>query len=276
MADSDGDHTIQVPLGPFLECIQLPLKRGKVHEKLFTSDLPKVLLVGEGATFTFTAAFVALRCSVANVVTTTLETHEPDWDNAVGTALAHAERNQNLLLRINRDTTVFSLEGVKQRYNAVFGNPAIGPAYIAEVDACKLQSYAEGTSVRTHSCNIFFQCPYTFSRGNYFATAELCSGLMSSSGQVQKKGGTLYIGICTDPSYSQAYQLTKLITHHAPKNGYIFDCADDRTIRWLLQLGYRHQSNVKDIHDWILNKHLTLIFTKTENGWYSFLCSVTY
>ncbi|KAI9100699.1 hypothetical protein DFS34DRAFT_648607 [Phlyctochytrium arcticum] len=272
--DSDSDQGIpsikvQVVWGPCPEDVTymyLPLKRGKVHEKLFNSGLPKVLIVWEGSNFTFTAAFVALRRSVANIVTSTFGYLKPDWDGAVRYALKHTEENQKWL-RTHRDTAFFSQREVEARYSAVFGTPATGPAYIPLVDARNLERDDHHISVRSHSRNIFFQCPFIGGQDDFIATAKLCSGLMRSSAQVQKKGDSLYIGICANGAYPRSYNVQELITHHAPQNGYRFVGADDQTIKQILHFGYKHESASNDhIHYRIIGDHVTLIFTKRMKG----------
>ncbi|KAI9100695.1 hypothetical protein DFS34DRAFT_693366 [Phlyctochytrium arcticum] len=184
------------------------------------------------------------------------------WNQAVKTALAWAKENQRLL-GAGRDTAFCSLEEVKARYNTVFIYPKIGPRYFANVDARHLEDRFMSLS---HYRNIFFQCPYVYDPDNSSGTALLCSGFMVSAAKVREKGGTLYIGICTDSKYSHAYHLRNLIETIAPENGYRFDGADDETIKKLLHFGYKHQANLKDIHNLIIDKHVTLIFTKIMDG----------
>ncbi|TPX57001.1 hypothetical protein PhCBS80983_g04122 [Powellomyces hirtus] len=237
----------------------MPLVPGMMAKGLFISDLPRVLIVGESENFTFTAAFAALRRSINNIVTTTLEDLEPDWSEAVTAAIRWAKKNKRRGGSLN-DTTSFSISEVRARYDNAFETPpAVGPTFISEVDARELHENPLA-SIRDHCGNIFFQCPYRVDANG--DTAKLIVDFMSSAALVQNEGDKLYIGITTEGRYAHAYNLRELIQDTAPEENYEFEGADNTSIQKILDFGYKHTSRTGDIHFTILSHHVTLIFTK--------------
>ncbi|KND01920.1 uncharacterized protein SPPG_02428 [Spizellomyces punctatus DAOM BR117] len=257
---------IEVLWGPEPEgkFITLPLASGRFQKILFDRSLPKVLIVGEGKNFTFTAAFVALRRSFENVITTTWPVLSPDWSEVVKTALSNAHRNQEFLAKSDLyDTTSFTVEEVYTRYGSIFGvSPSTGPTYIGNVNATELEEH--DNIIHSHCENIFFQCPHDGQSG----TQHLIVSFMSSAARVQKAGNYLFLGITKDGRYSNVYGLRELIETSAPNIGYRLEGVDDITIQKILHFGYRHQArrDEDDIHDRILAHHVTLVFHREDSS----------
>ncbi|KAJ7260703.1 hypothetical protein C8J57DRAFT_1514639 [Mycena rebaudengoi] len=101
--------------------------------------------------------------------------------------------------------------------------------------------------------NIWFQCPWARD------PAALAKGFIRSAAAIQKSGDVIFLGLTAHPNYQHRYKLDhlKTVAHGLGYETFMDECF----IRHAIDAGYKHEG-VRDIHDFILDYHQTVVFVK--------------
>lgn len=118
----------------------------------------------------------------------------------------------------------------------------------------------------------WLQCPWIplHDRTLDYNIGNMITCFMKDMNTKQVKGDYLLLGIVNKYPYITGYMLKKVLhnalhgDHSASVHGYAFLGGDVDLIKEILQHGYKHETvqGSKDIHFYIINCHLTLVFQK--------------
>lgn len=218
-----------------------------------------LLLVGESHTRSHTIALCIMRCSFANLWSTSILHHSPLTKTSLKIKLACISRSAGPgSVQDEVDELLVQLEL----------NPDHRFTFKTGIDACQLDTVLmQNPSMPTS--NIWFQCPWTSSNSIDNLGPLIISFLISAS-KVQKPTDTIYLGLILGytpsgggPPFESRYQMKQLL--RCAKNlGYSF-FQDKEMIQRCIQRGYRHTScHPNDIHDRTKRHQATLVFIKNK------------
>ena len=252
------------------------LKRHNCLYKLLIEQRRNVLFVGEG-NFTFTLAFAALRkyCWYSNPV------KQDDWHGIVSTRYEYAPgvlpANQSgagvgvfpppdpkavrrICLENSNDKFPKSLllkDHPSPREIIESFSESPGDCY------CGIDARDIPPQLIPHKGVIWFQCPWSIDPGQL-----IHDFLTKTAPKLFHEDSYICVGITKHSDYVRKYKLESLMRDvwamdKVLHSYYEFVGADDDLIYQILGFGYRHQSlSQNDIHDYIRDHHLTLVFQR--------------
>ena len=251
MAANDLGRALQ---GMSLEVVSINYADGKsaevnvvniLEDLLVNSDSQRdIVIVGEG-NFTFSIALAALRgSSWDGIVSTRYETESqvptPQFSDVKQESIEYC------------DSTALS-----DKIILAIPSPPDG-AWKFGIDARNLP---EDLSVDKKV--VWFQCPW-IPRSIPHGIYDLISKFLQHMGEKQSVNDYVLIGIANHDNYVKDYLLGELLGENlsGPFGEYDFLGVDNALIKKIISFGYKHESwrETYDIHDRILDHHLTLIF----------------
>lgn len=108
---------------------------------------------------------------------------------------------------------------------------------------------------------VWFQCPWAWHSDDL---SRLLVTFLQHMASKQDPGDYTLLGIANLFPYVKNYKLEELLGENLARghvHGYEFLGADRKFVRELLQYGYKHEG-CKDIHNGIIEYHITLVFRK--------------
>ena len=265
--------------------------RNNLLTDLLIKDRAKVLFVGEG-NFTFTVAFAAYRKSHAFSITPSLGALLPAgaWEGITSTCyepagpVGEVQYVRETLVQCEPPPPTLSEVELQYSVSEIFAKMSINecsslsnsmkfPSVPAGTWQYGIDATALPTTLTQDKQVIWFQCPWVSRNTGDYSTAALVSDfLLNMAAQIQP-GVHVCVGIANHKQYVKRYKLYELLGPNLKSlpnstpvlKQYEFAGADDQLVRKLLEFGYEHQSvNGTDIHKYIYDSHITLIFTKKE------------
>ena len=238
-----------------------------------------VLLVGEG-NFTFTVAFAACRKRWDPMVWNGIcATRYEKEDKVPPVSLADAKVTCIQTIMEHANDLVKDLDKQDPRYQLVRDEQLRIIEQLVRLPNVPLsQSWQYGIDARALNSKlvgkyevIWFQCPWKEGWKEGSIGKLICSFLLNMVDQISS-GCYVCIGIASCFPYTKSYCLEKILgsklccTKGSTEvlEQYKFKGADDDFIKEILSYGYRHKG-VEDIHEDILNTHVTLVFKKKKS-----------
>ena len=254
------------------------VKRQNCLYQLLIEQRKNVLFVGEG-NFTFTLAFAALRkyCWISNPI------QLDDWQGIVPTRYELTPGLSLVILQnlygmhsfgvgvldapvpeVVRQTCIANLcfplgqsHGDYQSCLKILESfsPCLPECHFG-INACDIP-----LRLIRHNCVIWFQCPWSLDPG------QLIYDFLINTAPKLVHDSYVCVGITKRPNYVLSYKLESILdssqmTSAEVLKNYEFLGADDDLIYKILEFGYCHQSFIRDIHHFIRDFHLTLIFRR--------------
>jgi hypothetical protein len=250
-------------------------------KKLIIEDKKPLVLFGEG-NFTHAVAIAALRESSWDGITATslygdlLEMlqglqigndeaqieENSEIDNLFGkallTAIQFSVHNTSALAEQNYQVALRRIEILCQL------EPPCATAWKTDVDATNIK---ESDQVDVKGKVAWFQCPWILGG----QTSRLVENFLKHMDN--KEAEYILIGISTHWKYVNKYKLNNILSCEAQAgvvskvDHYVFLGSDNELIRDVLKYGYKHHSEGQhDIHDYIINEHLTLVFKRIRDN----------
>ena len=226
-----------------------PVSRTDILTRVLIDERRNVLFVGEGD-FSFTVAFAALRHSRRS------RRAQKAWDGIVATCYDD----------VSIPTFTSAKRNCLQDYHcadvANLNTPPRG-TWVPGVDACHIP---REITDELQPFVIWFQCPWVPGETTFY----LIRGYLRSAWYKSQPGGYVCIGITKHGRYVDGYDLKKILggknrwscrDSREIKENYQFCGADDTLVGSVLEYGYHHRGNT-DIHDYIRDDHVTLVFRK--------------
>ncbi len=224
---------------------------------------PDVVIFGEG-NFTFSVAFAALRQSWKGITSTRFEAvspvfPEPQFREVQLEAITYCIRNAEIAFDFTKELKLEAKARTLDRVSEVLQLPYPDPqTWRFGVNATDMP---QGLDVRGKV--VWFQCPWVSRARSDQTTFGLISSFLTCMAGRQGAGDYVLIGIVTIFQYVTNYKLEVLLQYAvAGSVNYDFVGADEELIKDILECGYHHKAVAGDIHNVILNHHLTLVFQK--------------
>ena len=236
--------------------------------KVLITDQKSILFVGEGD-FSFTLAFAALRASESS------KPLKSKWSGITST------RYEPISLKPKLQPSEVKQECIKSckkfsRKGVLSKSCEDIIEYLEKFPDLNDDVWHFGIDARSLSQEIvgdpqviWFHCPWTFPRDN---TASLISDFLLNLAEKIECGIYVCIGITKQFPYIKSYGLENILGEGltAEENRtevlrkYEFKGANLELVNMVLQFGYHHSTcnEDKDIHDDIINEHLTLVFKR--------------
>lgn len=228
--------------------------------KLLIKERRSVLFVGEGD-FSFTVAFEAYRESERANSTTKI--NPGMWDGIISTRYESIQAPDFAFLKKRcRDRYKGSRESGE--HIEVFDKMEIPPD---EAWECDIDAHSIPNRLMRKSEVIWFQCPWIGRNKNpQNSTYKLIDTFLRNAGtsglnrEEELSGFFICIGIVRRYKYINLYRLDEILESDI-MDKYDYLGADGTLIQSILTFGYHHQG-LGDIHDFIKDYHITLIFRK--------------
>ena len=117
----------------------------------------------------------------------------------------------------------------------------------------------------------WFQCPWIL--GGLTSRLVINKDFLKHMDNKDSEAEYNLIGISTHGKYVNKYELKNILSCEAQAgvvskvDHYVFLGSDNELIRDVLKYGYKHHSEGQyDIHDFIINEHLTLVFKRIRDN----------
>ncbi len=238
---------------------------------LLTSDRKSVLFVGEGD-FTFTVAFATLRESEKSSRHNSASINNPGiWDGIISTRYEsisdfYPEPNFDSVLRACKSefrSNCRRWDDVNRRVFDGMTPPGPYQSWQYGVNALHIPSLSA-----LNPDVVWFQCPWLPGSDSIYSFIH--SFLRNTWEQIQP-GKYVCIGITKHERYVERYELQNILGYwrYGRFNStdildwYEFCGADQKLVKNVLFFGYHHQGSTEmDIHDFIKDDHVTLVFRK--------------
>uniref|UniRef100_A0A1X7TIT2 Uncharacterized protein n=1 Tax=Amphimedon queenslandica TaxID=400682 RepID=A0A1X7TIT2_AMPQE len=235
-------------------------------------DPRDVFLFGDQGIFTFSIALASLRangssgmttaCYKQNLTSNGVEqevTTIPDFASKKRESLAwcieNGDPNNTWSLNLPSKAIIANIK-------AVLDVPDFSRTWRNDAEAIPLRI---PRSLMVAGKVVWFQCPWTPRGNKSYSTSGLIQDFMREMKDRQQVGDYLLLGIANNLSYGYAkeYRLSEILqAADSGELGYKFQGGDNELIKKILGCGYKHEAFQRDIHDFIFNKHVTLVFKR--------------
>lgn len=105
---------------------------------------------------------------------------------------------------------------------------------------------------------VWFQCPWSRAEGG---AGDLIVDFLVNSAKYVAGGSYVCVGIIKHPDYVGGYGLEGILQGGVVREWYTLVGADDELVQRVLEYGYKQESD-SDIHHYLLDSHLTLVFQR--------------
>ena len=232
-----------------------PVEKNHSPESLLIEQRKDVVIFGEG-NFTFSIALAALRKSWNEMVVTKFEEGLPKFTEGMLQSIEWCISNFRELRPNCAYDVTDNVAILRELVNVQ--PPLFDMAWKDNIDATDVP---EDLEVRNKV--VWFQCPWPY-WGSPLNPAQLIQSFLEHMKTKQQDGDYVLIGITTHKDFVERYELGALAEKRFM--GYTFLGSDRDLIKELLKYGYKHEAVEDiDIHEYILDYHLTLVFQNEGN-----------